>query len=691
MAYQRQTFTDGKTKLKASHLKNMEDGIIEAQEAADSKAGKKTASGGEIFGDYGNNQAGELGSAFGEKSKALGYASMAQGSTIFRSGSEYITNSDGLVYVVSGDCELATSKGEGGYEVITQELLEILIGYSCIKTSDGGFVPASDLRTNESIGTASKASGMGAVAYSRGSKSLGYRTQTGYPPSAEEVAKRKEVLTKTDANGNVIYPVEHVGQAAVAIGSDTVAVENNSFAGGYKSQALAPQSFAFGGTMYDGTIITRATGQAATAIGSGVVASGFASFATGANTDATGDYSHAEGSGTVASNICSHAEGGGTTASGRAAHAEGELTKAIGDYSHAEGYNTEASGTHSHTEGNYTKAIGNYCHAEGERTEASNYWAHAEGHQTKASGRASHAEGNSTEAIGLYTHAEGYSTKAIGNYSHTEGEGTVATGRHSHIQGKYNDADVKRDADGNMVDADGNITTDFTKAAAANKYAHIVGNGSSTKRSNAYTLDWQGNGAYAGAISSTTGADYAEYFEWEDGNPDNEDRVGYVVTLDGEKIKKATSTDDILGIISGTAAVIGDTAEWNWTGKFLTDKFGRPITEEVEQFVDEPKEVLNEETGKTEIVMEKVSIGFITVPKINPEYDASKPYINRKERPEWGCVGMFGKLYARDDGTCQVNGYAKVGVDGKLTVSDTKTNMRVLSRVNDAVIRVLLR
>lgn len=52
---------------------------------------------------------------------------------------------------------------------------------------------------------------------------------------------------------------------------------------------------------------------------------------------------------------------------------------------------------------------------------------------------------------------------------------------------------------------------------------------------------------------------------------------------------------------------------------------------------------------------------------------------------------MFGKLYVRDDGTCEVNGYATVGENGIATLSLEKTNMRVLSRVNDNVVRVLLK
>lgn len=104
----------------------------------------------------------------------------------------------------------------------------------------------SDLRFCDAIGSASLASGMGAVSYARASKSLGYRTQTGYPPNAEEVEKRPEVVTQTDADGNVIYPAENVGQAAVAIGADTAALENHSFAGGHKSVSHKHCSFSFG-------------------------------------------------------------------------------------------------------------------------------------------------------------------------------------------------------------------------------------------------------------------------------------------------------------------------------------------------------------------------------------------------------------------------------------------------------------
>lgn len=216
------------------------------------------------------------------------------------------------------------------------------------------------------------------------------------------------------------------------------------------------------------------------------------------------------------------------------------------------------------------------------------------------------------------------------------------------------------------------------------EYAHIVGNGTSdTSRSNAYTLDWQGNGTFAGTVSSSTGADYAEYFEWKDGNPANEDRVGYIVTLDGDKIVKANSGDDILGICSGTAMVLGDSAEWNWNKRYLTDDFGRIIYEdrmEHHEAIYNPDGELIKEAWDEEV----------HAPKQNPDYDPSQPYIKRENRPEWQIVGMMGKLYVRDDGSCVVNGYADVA-NGIATKATGKTNMRVMERINDSIIRVLMK
>ena len=138
----------------------------------------------------------------------------------------------------------------------------------------------------------------------------------------------------------------------------------------------------------------------------------------------------------------------------------------VGRYSHAEGGDTTASGDYSHAEGSSTTASGSTSHAEGGSTTASGIKSHAEGYNTTASGEWSHAEGYYTTASGMSSHAEGFHTKASGNYSH--------------VQGKHN-----------IDNSDG-------------KYAIIVGNGTSdTARSNAHTLDWEGNAWFSGTVEGT--------------------------------------------------------------------------------------------------------------------------------------------------------------------------------------------
>jgi len=157
--------------------------------------------------------------------------------------------------------------------------------------------------------------------------------------------------------------------------------------------------------------------------------------------------------------------------------AVGNNTEASAPCSFAEGNSTTASGMGSHAEGNSTTASGMGSHAEGMSTTASNQGTHAEGMSTTASGMFAHAEGNNTLASSNATHAEGNGAKASGYAAHAEGLWTEAAGDAQHAQGKYN-----------IVDND-------------NVYAHIIGNGTSENaRSNAHTVDWEGNAWFAGNV-----------------------------------------------------------------------------------------------------------------------------------------------------------------------------------------------
>lgn len=225
-----------------------------------------------------------------------------------------------------------------------------------------------------------------------------------------------------------------------------------------------------------------------------------------------------------------------------------------------------------------------------------------------------------------------------------------------------------------------NITDD--KDGSTPSYYFIIGNGTdewNTARSNALTVDPTGNLAIAGTMSSA-GADYAEFFEWKDGNPEAEDRVGYIVALDGDKLILANEGDYVLGVVSGTATVLGDNPEWNWAKRWVTDDFGRIQYED--KVIHHEAE---ERNGETIPAWDET----IKAPVVNPDYDPNQEYTKRADRPEWSAVGMMGKLYVRDDGTCQVNGYAKP-INGVATASTSGT-MRVIERVSDNVIRVVIK
>lgn len=429
------------------------------------------------------------------------------------------------------------------------------------------------------------------------------------------------------------------------------------------------------------------------------------SIAVGKDVEASGIYAQAFGMNSISSGVRSSSEGNGTTASGENSHAEGETTKALGRDSHAEGLNSQAVGTRSHAEGDYCRALndndhaegsaslanggsshaennstaggvyshsegtskvfGRYCHGEGYDTQmqASDEGSHVEGYKTKITqttnrGYGNHAEGYETtitNCVGAhaegfksrclananYSHAEGQDTFTIGAGSHAEGIGTGVQSEAGHVQGKYN----VRDNSGN--------------------YADIIGGGTSAGYANIETVDWSGNAWYAGNITST-GADYAEYVApWFDNNPNNEDRVGYFVTVKNGKLYKANRGEYVIGITSGAPSIVGN-ADGEYMKRWERDEFGR---------------ILKDEQGN----------------RIQSEtYDQNlqNGYIRRKDRPEWDYVGMLGVISVRDNGTCVPGRFCIPNLDGIATnYSGIQTghSYYVLERISGNVIKVLFR
>ncbi|MGL5752384.1 MAG: peptidase G2 autoproteolytic cleavage domain-containing protein, partial [Paraclostridium sp.] len=187
------------------------------------------------------------------------------------------------------------------------------------------------------------------------------------------------------------------------------------------------------------------------------------------------------------------------------------------------------------------------------------------------------------------------------------------------------------------------------------EYGFYVANGTST---NARSLSAKilNNGQAYASNWNAGGADYGEMFETYDGK---KIEPGYFVTFeDGKKIRKANANDKyILGIISETAGIIANNNDLNWKNRYLKDEWGKTIYDEAGNMI------------------------------LNPEYDNSKFYISRMEREEWAVVGLLGQLLVRDDGTCKVNGYCKVGEEGIATHSDI--GYRIIERVDNNKIVIL--
>ena len=172
-------------------------------------------------------------------------------------------------------------------------------------------------------------------------------------------------------------------------------------------------------------------------------------------------------------------------------------------------------------------------------------------------------------------------------------------------------------------------------------------------------FDASGNGRFDGG-ADISAADYAEYFEWADGNPDKQDRRGYPVILEtGGKIRIATDKDnasDIIGIVSVEAAVVGDSAWAHWTGMHERDKFGQQVYEDFELLVwgdyDEERKTYSTQTtrqamidaGNEKDIPKDAKTITKTRLKVASDYDPKKTYIPRKDRPEWQAIGLMGKL-----------------------------------------------
>ena len=183
-----------------------------------------------------------------------------------------------------------------------------------------------------------------------------------------------------------------------------------------------------------------------------------------------------------------------------------------------------------------------------------------------------------------------------------------------------------------------------------------------------FRIDGDGT-THADGSYSSSGGDYAEMFEWKDGNTSNEDRVGKTVVLEGNQIRLSTSDDaqsSIIGVVSARPIVLGDAHSERWSEKFEKDVYGRYVFEEYTQteWTEEDEngektlksfqtdQIPNDETVPSDAIVTSTEDDGKTPlmrRKLNTDFDPSQTYIPREKRKEFSAIGLVGKLRVNAD------------------------------------------
>lgn len=463
------------------------------------------------------------------------------------------------------------------------------------------------------------------------------------------------------------------------------------------------------GTVISGAVATGdyslALGTGATAIGSRSTSIGYSSTTSGAMSQSLGYNAYTSSQYALALGYNAKANGRSSiamlagTASGKQAFALGQNALASGDYSLAIALDNSYTGTENETRQTTAEASGAISIGNSNKVTADR--------ATAIGGTWLTVEKTGSVAIGGFENTISISNSAvIAGYNNTMssdsqhggaiilgGEVCTTDGGYSFTTGLYNNAHRGQFKIGHM-------SKDGTTASVSGTTgdAFIIGNGTrifemqddgnygyTMTTSNAFRVSYSG-GVYGGAAYNSSGADIAELYEWQDGNPEGEDRRGLFVTLDGTKIRLANEDDTyIKGAISARPCLVGDSASEDWHGKYMTDVFGALLTQTVHHdAIYKDVEKIDSETGEKKVEKELVSEEYDSVEFIlNPEYNDEEEYIPREKRPEYDYVSSWGKIVLVDDGSCEVNGFAKPGKSGKATKSKEQTIYRVMKRIDE--------
>ena len=534
----------------------------------------------------------------------------------------------------------------------------------------------------------------------------------------------------TNADGNNTFVFGEVQSGGNVITASGPGIQTSgSFVHGYVSDGgviSVSGPLAYGSTSH-GYAFNTAT---ITSSGAGALAQGIASFGT-IIASGNGSIASGDASGTLrSSGIGSLANGNASTgileSTSDGAHALGNV-QTLGTIA-ARNYGSHASGFVTNSGQILATGSGSYASGSAEGSTA----------QILASGIGAYASGTATNgqitALGVGSYAAGEartSTEVV----RSSGSGCITSGRnlqngseHTLLIGQHGIAKTPTSVSGTINSSNSiQVAGGAVPADSIDGISVVIGTS---------VQGWNPTGGGIANFWATSGADYAEYFEWseltkdKEGNyPSEDDSVGKFVAHSDGKIVFATNKEELVGIVSarfGEVGVVGDSAELHWKKANIVDKFGRLqyklsiqsgvestilkhkiiFTEEIKDIINkydnaellEQLELLNkysrfdqeiekelDDEEKDKLFKDLRGIVPVRVALPNPDFDKTKEYIPRSSRPEWALVSLLGKVRVRDNGLCKVGSRCTcengIAVPGKDWI--------VLERITEDVIRIL--
>lgn len=187
---------------------------------------------------------------------------------------------------------------------------------------------------------------------------------------------------------------------------------------------------------------------------------------------------------------------------------------------------------------------------------------------------------------------------------------------------------------------------------------------------------------------------YTEMYEWED-TQNIPNRLGVFVQF-SEKVPnkiRPYENGELIGVTSVNSLSISDDPD-NWKYANMCNEVGDLFLQKERLAVGQK---VYDEVLEFNYIMTRPWEHFITVP--NKDYDQSKQYVKRSNRPEWVKVSLMGKTIVRDNGECQPGGYCKPYV-GKIihkfgtaipAIKGEPNSFYVMERLTEKTILVLLR